>query len=258
MVQPYLLILLITSPIILFLLFNVICTKDRFVQKPTDDNIDDIYLISIHPKTHIKVQSSIENIRKSFNREVNIILVEGVVVDPETLAIMDTTLTRGQVGCAMAHANIWDTIIKKGGNGWSFIFEDDVVFLDNNKLYVDELITQFPDEAESVNLGGCGAGFKFNCPSDQIFCEGWAACAHAYCLKLTGATLAKQNHIDNNFSLPVDTSLRRGKKFKKSSYILMLPTRLDEYSARKLVHYNSGFYCQRRDGDFKSDSRAIN
>lgn len=238
---------------LLLLLFNI--SKERFEQKP-NDNID-IYLLSIHPKTHIKVRSAIENINKAFNRKVNINLVEGVIVEKDTLESMDTSLSRGQVGCAMAHANIWDTIINKGGNGWSFIFEDDVIFLDN-KLYVDELITQFPDEAESVNLGGCGAGFKFNCQSDQIFCKGWAACTHAYCVTLTGATLARQNHIDNNFSLPVDTSLLRGKKFKESSYILMLPTCLDSSEERRLAACDSRYFCQRRDGDFKSDIHELN
>jgi len=258
MAQLYILMLLIIiTPILIWLIFNSL-TTDGFKQPPRDtNNVDDIYLLSIHPKTHIKVQSSIENIRKSFNREVNIILVEGVIVDPETLATMDITLSRGQVGCAMAHANIWDTIINKGGNGWSFIFEDDVIFLDN-KLYVDELITQFPDDAEAVNLGGCETKHsKFNCPPDQNWCKGWAACTHAYCLTLTGAKLAKQNYIDNNFLVAVDTSLRRGKKFKKNSYILTLPTRPDEDSARKLVACKSGYFCQRRDGEFKSDISSL-
>jgi hypothetical protein len=240
---------------LLLLLFNI--SKERFEQKP-NDNID-IYLISIHPKTHIKVRSAIENINKAFNRKVNIILVEGVIVEKDTLESMDTSLSRGQVGCAMAHANVWDTIIKNRSSGWSFIFEDDVIFLDNNPIgSVDELIAQFPDDADAINLGGC-SGFMNNCPPGQNWHRGWASCLHAYCLTLTGAKLAKQNHIENNFFTTVDTSLRRCKKFrtKSNAYILKLPKRLRSSEERRLAACKSGYFCQRRDGDFKSDIRSL-
>lgn len=38
----------------------------------------------------------------------------------------------------------------------------------------------------------------------------------------------------------------------------MLPTCLDSSEERRLVACDSGYFCQRRDGDFKSDIRELN
>ena len=238
-----------------------------------DDKKFDIYLITLHSTDSIKVKSSIENITKFFGPDNNITIVKGVELTPEEHRHMKNKyksgLGKGVMGCCKAHANVWEIISKKNSSNWSFIFEDDVVLL--NDLNIRDIINYFPKGSHSINLGGCARFMNRtlqNLTSRDISGKignfniytfnGWPLCLHSYSMTSEGANKALKNHNLNKYKRPVDLSLNLSDEFSNGAFLL----HYDKTAYGSYHHTSSGIFGQIRDdgidGIFYSDIKRVN
>jgi GR25 family glycosyltransferase involved in LPS biosynthesis len=128
------------------------------------DNSYSAYVISLEQPT------TLLNSIKDMGIKPN--LVEGVngkTLDDETIKKNTTYFgryfaTKSTIGIAMAHIKGWKTFLKSGEK-YGLIFEDDVVFEDNFKERLDNILNNTPKDVDILYLGCIGCNNSINIPS---------------------------------------------------------------------------------------------
>lgn len=94
--------------------------------------------------------------------------------------------TKGEVGCAASHINIWEKI-RRQQIPWSIIFEDDILFPDGWEQKLSECLSiAFPDSFNSYDLVYIGNQIDVEKVVSPVM-KLDTFCTHAYMISLQGA-----------------------------------------------------------------------
>ena len=174
-------------------------------KKSWDDIISNCYYINLDRSTDRKIymENMLEKCKIPYER---FNAIEG---KDKVKKYKNLNISVGALGCKLSHLELLKKIKKVKNNGWTIIFEDDILIDDSRpvKQEILDFISTLPSDAELVLFGTSPrclwwniATFGFKNHSNNI----WSSkrnlsCAHAYAINYTGAQKWIK-HIKRNLS----------------------------------------------------------
>tara|TARA_R100001163_G_C5067780_1_gene207184 strand:+ start:1458 stop:2210 length:753 start_codon:yes stop_codon:yes gene_type:complete len=103
----------------------------------------------------INIRNAIDG-RKLTNNQITSLISEGYLypnykVNPR----LQIPFKKGQIGCALSHIKLWESIANNGNNkdsDYFVIMEDDIILFNNFKLLIKSIIDELPDDFDYCNL----------------------------------------------------------------------------------------------------------
>jgi glycosyl transferase family 25 len=130
------------------------------------------------------------------------------------------SLRKGQLGCALSHINLWKKI-KTDNDDFALIIEDDVIFTNNFKENLYNLLNYLPETWDIIYLGGCNLlGKKYNekLLKPTNFDYRYNLCCHA--MLLNKERINNLIDIMTPIKKPIDNQLRDHFKYLEIYFVV--------------------------------------
>jgi len=178
----------------------------------------------IHMRKNNKRYENIINNQNKLNRNIDIFdAVIGKDVNLDDFSKYDSNIKNnfnytyiGEIGCYLSHLMILKKLIKNKNNGYTVVFEDDFIILDNNlHEKINNILNTITDDFDLIYLGNLNTNYKEKYKNNIYYIDAnnylWGT--HAYIInnnnaeKIYNLILNMNKAIDNKYKELIDKKL---------------------------------------------------
>jgi GR25 family glycosyltransferase involved in LPS biosynthesis len=201
--------------------YNLYSNRFENFNNQNETNMIDYYVI--HIRSYTKRYKNILNNQSKLNQGIKIF--DGVIgknldlndlsmFDPELKMNFDYTYIN-EIGCYLSHIMLIKSLIGKD-NGYTVVFEDDFIILDNNlHKKINNILNTISDDFDLIYLGNLSTNYKNKYKNDIYYIDAnnnlWGT--HAYIInnknaqKIYNLILNMDKAIDNKYKELIDKKL---------------------------------------------------